>query len=126
LAFRWGKQTVHVAFYGDIIKTILLQRSISAGFFDIFSTEIGTSINTNYNWGSVSSATQGQSTTVTIVAVAPAGYKLLIQQVIGSCGGNIPRTDSFKTSHIKSGRETKVTYEGEGFRHMRNMEQSGY
>jgi hypothetical protein len=106
--------------------TIFLQQSISVGFFDIFSTEIGTSINTNYNWGSVSTATQSESTTVTIAAVAPAGYKLLIEQVVGSCGGNIPRTDSFKTSHIKSGRETKVTYEGEGFQHMRKLEQSGY
>jgi hypothetical protein len=44
-------------------------------------------------------------------------------QVIGSCGGNSPNTDSFKTSHVyKDGRVANVTYRGEGFKYMNDGE----
>jgi hypothetical protein len=56
---------------------------MSAGFFGLFETYIGISASTSYNWGSVSTATQGDQRRVEVTAVAPPGYILKIEQVFG-------------------------------------------
>ncbi len=89
-----------------------IEYAISAGFFNLFSTELNTSVNTGYDWTKASSETTGEQVTIVLEGVAPAGYILKIEQAVGECGGNSPRTDMFKTSHLTAdGEVVKVVYE---------------
>lgn len=83
-----------------------------AGFFNLFSAELGVSVNTSYDWSAASSSTTENEVTIELEGVAPPGYILKIEQTVGECGGNSPKTDMFKTSHLNGKEEVvSVTYD---------------
>jgi hypothetical protein len=53
-----------------------------------------------YNWGTVSEAAKSEEVTVTVEAVAPAGYILTIEQAVGQCDDSKVKTEMYKISHV--------------------------
>jgi len=89
---------------------------ISEELFRLFSTEVGVSSQTGYDWTDVSEVTTGDAQTFTYIATAPAGYLLKIEQAIGQCasGSNVeqPNTELLRFSTLsKSGEVASVRTE---------------
>ena len=78
-----------------------VEASIKAEFFKLFSLTLGTSQTTGYKWESVSEAAQSEEVTVTVDAVAPAGYVLTIEQAVGACQDGKVKTEMYKITHSK-------------------------
>ena len=80
-----------------------VESSLKAEFFKMFSLTLGTSQTTGYNWEAVSEAAQSEEVTVTVDAVAPAGYVLTIEQAVGSCQDGKVKTEMYKITHSNPG-----------------------
>jgi len=89
--------------------------AISAGLFDLFEVELGFSVTTSYDWTHTSELTMSVVETITVEAVASPGTKLVLDQAVGQCGDEQPRTELFRTSDFdKEGKLISVNYERRG------------
>ena len=79
-----------------------VEAAMSVGFWNLFSAELGTSVATGYDWNHVSEATQGVIKTYKIFTTAPPGYRVVIEQAVGSCGGEKPETELLRTTAFNS------------------------
>jgi len=88
--------------------------AITAGLFDLFEVELGVSVTTSYDWTQTSELTMSEVETITVEAVAPAGSKLILEQAVGQCGDEQPRTELIRSSNVYKNGTVTVTYERGG------------
>lgn len=97
----------------DIDQTI--EETISAGFFGLFETELGLSATTAYDWTQTSEQTMQNVVTITVETTVNPGEELVLEQAIGQCGDDVPRTEMFKsTTTDKAGEVVSIKYEHRG------------
>jgi len=81
----------------------------------LFETELGLSLTTEYDWTQTSEQTMEVVNTITVAATAPAGYTLILDQAVGQCGDDQPRTEMFRATNVnKAGKVVSVDYERRG------------
>lgn len=91
---------------------VTIKEEIKESFFDIFSSTIGVSVSTGYDWSHTTSVTKSELEQFEVNAIAPPGYVLNIEQVIGHCGGSEAKTELFRISHTDAkGNIVKTFYE---------------
>jgi len=73
-----------------------IEDSMSAHFFKLFSTEIGKSQTTGYDWSHTSSEAKSETETFFDEAVVDAHSLLIIEGAEGECGGNNVKTELFR------------------------------
>jgi len=78
---------------------VTIEAEMTAKFFEMFSATLGSSVSTGYNWNQVSSETMDEEHTIEILATAPKGYVLRIEQAIGTCDGSTAKTELFRITH---------------------------
>merc|ERR1711962_329814 len=89
-----------------------IEASMSASFFSFFSTEIGVSITTGYDWGHTSSQAKSETETFEVEAVVAPYSILIIDGAEGECGGNNVKTELFRfTSTDRAGNIISQTFE---------------
>lgn len=89
-----------------------IEETISAGLFDIFGVDLGISATTSYDWTHVTEKTQQNVITVTASLTAQPGETVILEQALGQCGGEEPRTEMFKqTATNKDGEVISIKYE---------------
>jgi len=89
-----------------------IEASMSASFFSFFSTEIGVSITTGYDWGHTSSQAKSETETFFVEAVVAPNSILIIDGAEGECGGNNVKTELFRfTSTDREGNIISQTFE---------------
>jgi len=81
-----------------------IEYSMHAGFFDMFSEDLGISQTTGYDWTHTSSQAQDETETFKVEATVPPYTLLQIQGAEGNCGDNNVKTELFKS----------ITLDGEG------------
>jgi hypothetical protein len=81
-----------------------IESSMKAEFFKLFQTTLSVSVSTGYDWGSTSESAQSEEVTVTVEAVAPAGYILTIEQAVGKCDESKVKTEMYKITHTDANR----------------------
>jgi len=92
-----------------------IEETISAGFFGLFETELGLSQTTSYDWAQTSEQTMQNVVTITVGTTVNPGEQLVLEQAIGQCGDDVPRTEMFKaTTTNKAGEVVSVKYEQRG------------
>merc|ERR1712136_156069 len=89
-----------------------IEESMSAGFFNFFSDDIGISVATGYDWTHTSSEAKSETETFTVETTVDAHSILIIEGAEGECGGNNVKTELFKlTSVDENGNVIKQTLE---------------
>jgi len=81
-----------------------IEYAMHAGFFDMFSEDLGISVSTGYDWTHTSSEAQSETETFQVEATVPPYTLLQIQGAEGNCGDNNVKTELFKS----------ITMDGEG------------
>merc|ERR1712126_261604 len=79
-----------------------IEYAMHAGFFDMFSEDLGISVSTGYDWTHTSSQAQSETETFKVEAKVPPYTLLQIQGAEGDCGGNNVKTELFKTITLDS------------------------
>lgn len=74
-----------------------IESAMHAGFFDMFSEDLGISVSTGYDWTHTSSQAQSETETFKVEATAPPYTLLQIQGAEGNCGDNNVKTELFKS-----------------------------
>ena len=69
---------------------------IGASFFSAFRAKVGVSATTGFDWKTTDSETQSTSTAFNVKELVPAGKKIQIQEVVGTCGGSTVHTQMFR------------------------------
>jgi len=77
--------------------SVTVEETMQAGFWSIFSSELGVSASTGYNWQSVSASAQAEETTTTIAMTVPPGMVVSVEQTVGRCDGSSVKTEKFRT-----------------------------
>jgi hypothetical protein len=79
--------------------SVTVEEKLSVDFFEIFSASVGISTTTGYNWKGTSSVTKSTKEQFTVIATAPPGLILTIEQAVGTCGDSVARTEMFRIRH---------------------------
>ena len=82
---------------------------LTASLFEAFSETLGISVTTGYDWGFTSSVTQSITEKFEVLAEAPPGLLLTIEQALGRCGDSEVWTEMFRIRHTKAKGE--ILYE---------------
>ena len=97
---------VGVKYSDELSQTISVgldvEYEISAGLFEIFEASLGESVSTGFDWTSTSTSTKSQVEEFKVLASAPPGLLLTIEQAVGTCGGSIVNTELFRIRHTDS------------------------
>ena len=72
---------------------------ITASIFKSFSETLSVSMTTGYDWGVTSSVTKSVTEQFEVLASAPAGLMLTIEQAVGTCGDTEVWTEMFRIRH---------------------------
>jgi len=100
------KRTVGTKFSEEFTNGMHIDTSVAAEmqlqFWLLFEDKLGVSVNTGYDWKHTSSEVKGDQITREVVAPAPAGMVLVIEQINGHCGQSGVKTECFKISHLNS------------------------
>jgi len=80
----------------SISQSITVEAEISAAFEGIFSASLGVSSTTGFDWSNAFTGTFAQTTSFTEQITIRPGKKVVIQQVVGSCGFSKVRTTLFR------------------------------
>ena len=84
---------------------------VEAGFFKLFSANLGYSFETGYDWETASEQAFGATFEITVTAPVEPGTVLYVDQAVGHCGGNEVKTELFKLTHVYfNGTESDVKY----------------
>jgi len=84
-----------------------LSAEISAEFWGSTFTA-GLELTTGYDWTKTDSETKSEAKTYSVEIMIPAGAKLLIQEVKGTCGGSTIHTQMFRVIDSINGRMAKA------------------
>ncbi len=79
-----------------------IEYEISVSIFELFSEKLGISMTTGYDWTTTSSYTKSINEEFQVLAKAPAGMLLTIEQAVGQCGDTEARTELFRIRHTDS------------------------
>jgi len=79
-----------------------IEYEISAGLIEVFEASLGESVSTGFNWGSTSTSTRSRAETFKVLAEAPPGLLLTIEQAVGTCGESTVSTELFRIRHTDS------------------------
>jgi len=95
------KQTIGTKWSQEVSESMSVssrvEASISANFFGVFEASIGVSVETGYNWGSVSGFEKSEVKEYDIGPIeVPAGEKVWIQGAVGTCGDSTVYTQMYK------------------------------
>jgi len=95
------KQTIGTKWSQEVSESMSVssrvEYSISENFFGIFEESIGVSVETGYNWGSVSGFEKSEVKEYDIGPIeVPAGEKVWIQGAVGTCGDSTVYTQMYK------------------------------
>merc|ERR1712107_58302 len=94
------KRTVGTKFSEEFTNGMHIDTSVAAEmqlqFWLLFEDKLGVSVNTGYDWKHTSSEVKGDQITREVVAPAPAGMVLVIEQINGHCGQSGVKTECFK------------------------------
>jgi len=83
----------------SISVSTTIEYEITASLFEIFEESLGFSMTTGYDWGHTSSVTKSITETFQVMAQAPAGMILTIEQAVGTCGDTEVKTELFRIRH---------------------------
>jgi len=87
-----------------------IEAAMSESFFGMFSSVIGLSSTTGYDWNNTSSAARSETKTFDEEAVVDAHSLLIIEGAEGECGGNNVKTELFRFTTINAnGKVTNQT-----------------
>ncbi len=89
---------------------VTIEESIKESFWTFFSAEVSVSVSTGYDWTATSSVTKSSKEEFQVLATAPAGVVLVIEQAVGTCGGSEFRTELFRIRHTDAKGNTLKTY----------------
>ena len=73
-----------------------VEESIKASFFGIFEANIGFSLSTGYDWGSVDSTTKSDAKSYQIELEILPHEKAQIEAAVGNCGSNEVHTQLYR------------------------------
>jgi len=97
------EKTIGTSYSSSISENMSIDRTIqaelTAQFFGLFSSSIGASVSTGYDWTQTSTETRHEQVTVTVSAPAPPGLVLVIEQAVGDCDESQARTEMYRISH---------------------------
>lgn len=75
---------------------------LTASLFDLFSETLGISVTTGFDWGFASTVTKSVTEQFEVLADAPAGLLLTIEQALGKCGDTEVWTEMFRIRHTNA------------------------
>merc|ERR1712136_306247 len=86
-----------------------IEYAMHAGFFNMFSEDLGISVTTGYDWTHVSSQAQSETESFTVESTVPPYTMLTIQGAEGNCRESGGDNNNVKTELFKS-----ITVDTEG------------
>lgn len=87
-----------------------LKAELTAEFMGIFESTIGVSTTTGYDWTHSSSVSSSTLLEFEVIANAPAGLILTIEQAVGTCGDSKARTELFRIRHTDAKGNVVMTH----------------
>ena len=97
---------VGVTYSEELSQTIKIgldvEYEISASLFEIFEASLGESVSTGFDWTSTSTSTKSITEEFKVLAQAPPGLFLTIEQAVGTCGDSTVNTELFRIRHTDS------------------------
>ena len=112
---KYGKK-IGTTFSQEISESIsvseTIEYSLTANFFELFSETLSVSATTGYDWTQASSFTKSEMEEFEVIATAPAGLILTVEQAVGKCGDSEARTELFRIRHTdEKGNIVYTAYE---------------
>ena len=93
----------------SISVSATIEYELGVDLFELFSEKIGVSMTTGYNWKHTSSETKSVTEEFKVLADAPPGLLLTIEQAVGHCGDTEARTELFRIRHTDA--KGNIVYE---------------
>lgn len=101
-------KTVGTTFSDSVTNSIgvsaTVSKAISASFFDIFSSTIGLSLTTDYDWTSTDTETRSETKTFKVDVDIPPGVRVSVEEAVGTCGGSSVHTLMYRIRDDKTNK----------------------
>lgn len=91
--------------------SVTAKSTFEAGFFDLFAAKTSLSLTIKYDWSRLDTEEKSTDTSYNVEVTLPAGLKVHIEEVVGTCGGSTIQTQMFRVVDSKK-NQTLITYQG--------------
>lgn len=92
--------------------SLTVKEELQESFYGLFKQSTSISATINFDWKTMDTEETSTDTSYTVDVTLPAGLKVFIQEVVGTCDGSKIHTQMFKVVDPKKNNQILRTYQG--------------